>query len=89
MKNIIYLLPLLLLGCDNRSQTRAEWKSNHPYAKEQVAVPAHPQSPESVGVFVYTDSIPRVTATGAYSTEPRTYKLTVDQRDNLLAEVVE
>lgn len=71
MRTII-LIPLILLcvlvtGCGN-PQSRAQFKSSHPWTKEMDL---------GNGRYAYPDKIPEITTEGSYSREDGMHVLTV------------
>jgi ABC-type oligopeptide transport system substrate-binding subunit len=55
---IITLLALCLLAGCGPSQTRAEFESDHPYAKQVTEIPAN--SPDALTVVIYRDNQPDI-----------------------------
>ena len=74
---------LLLAGCsgkDYRTATVSEFKDNHPYAKPLYEMP---MTDGTMRRF-YIDLVPRISASGAYTTEQHNYAIT--SRDDTVLE---
>jgi hypothetical protein len=83
----------LLTGCGQREQTRADFESNHPYAKLTHVYPAHAEL-GTLAVYEYRDLVPTMLfenpsrGTNAAPTvgyRDTTYLRTYDDAGNIIA----